>query len=129
MDTKAGSTPVVFTGDFNANGATDPHAGSLALRAEGYSDARGTVDGADYGSFYYSSSNGTNGTDGPDDGYPVHAVRHPYPTSRIDYIMVKNSPFTFRYRNEVRLTSGNRFDPQYQGSDHNMQFAVIGIAG
>lgn len=125
IDAKAGATPIVLVGDLNANGATDADAGSLRLRAAGYVDAGATTDRDGY---YYSSSNGTNGTDGADPGYPVHAVRHPYPTSRIDYILLKNSPFTFRYRNEVRLISGARFDPRYQGSDHDMQFAIVGIA-
>jgi endonuclease/exonuclease/phosphatase family metal-dependent hydrolase len=125
IDAKAGTTPVALVGDLNANGATDANAGSLRLRAAGYIDAGATTD---RGGFYYSSSNATNGTDGADPGYPVTAVRHPYPTSRIDYILLKNSPFTFRYRNEVRLISGNRFDPAYQDSDHDMQFAIVGIA-
>jgi endonuclease/exonuclease/phosphatase family metal-dependent hydrolase len=125
IDAKAGTVPVVITGDLNANGATDADAGSLRLRALGYTDAAAT---ADRGGSFYSSDNATNGTDGPDEGYPVTAVRHPYPTSRIDYILVKGSPFTYRYRNEVRLTPGtSRFDPRYQGSDHNMQLAIIGI--
>lgn len=125
IDAKAGNVPVVITGDLNANGATDADAGSLRLRALGYLDAAATTD---RGGSRYSSDNATNGTDGPDEGYPVTAVRHPYPTSRIDYILLKGSPFTYRYRNEVRLTPGtSRFDPRYQGSDHNMQLAIVGI--
>lgn len=127
MSAMANGLPVVFTGDFNGNGAMDASAGSLRLRAAGYIDAAATTDRDGY---YYSSSNGTNGSDGPDDGYPVHAQRHPYPTSRIDYIMIQNSPFTYRYRNEVRLVPHTTlFDRRYQGSDHNMQFAIVGIAG
>ncbi|MGN6742314.1 MAG: endonuclease/exonuclease/phosphatase family protein [Amnibacterium sp.] len=118
--------PVVFVGDLIANGGSDPNAGSLQLRHLGYIDAGATTN---RGGYNYSTSNATNGTDGADDGYPVHAVTHPYPTSRIDYIMIRRSPFTYGYRNEVRLVPGTtRFDPRYQGSDHNLQLANIGIA-
>ncbi|HEY8319754.1 MAG TPA: endonuclease/exonuclease/phosphatase family protein [Amnibacterium sp.] len=126
MDSLAGGTPIVFVGDFNANGAMEPNAGSLQLRSDGYIDAGAT---SNRGGYWYSSSNGSNGTDGPDSGYPIHAVKHAHPTSRIDYIMLKNSPFTYGYWNEVRLVPGTtRFDPRYQGSDHNLQLAHIGIA-
>jgi len=118
--------PIVFVGDFNGNGASDANAGSLQLRHLGYIDAGATTN---RGGYNYSTSNATNGTDGADEGYPVHAVKHPYPTSRIDYIMLKNSPFTYGWRNEVRLQSGTTlFDTRYQGSDHNLQLANIGIA-
>ncbi len=118
--------PVVFVGDFNGNGASDANAGSLQLRHLGYIDAGATTN---RGGYYYSSSNGIERHRRADDGYPVHAVKHPYPTSRIDYIMLKNSPFTYGYRNEVRLDPGTTlFDTRYQGSDHNLQLANIGIA-
>ncbi|MBW4042588.1 MAG: hypothetical protein HIU86_10750 [Acidobacteria bacterium] len=129
MDAKAQrpdgtSVPIVFVGDFNAFGAWDAHGGNLRLLADGYTDAAATMNRTN---LRYSTSNGSNGSDGPDAGYPVHAVAHPYPTSRIDYIMVKNSPYVYSYRNLVRTVSGNRFDTRYQGSDHNMQLATIGI--
>jgi endonuclease/exonuclease/phosphatase family metal-dependent hydrolase len=118
------SLPVVIVGDFNAFGAWDSTSASLRLLAAHYVDAAATMDRTN---LRYSTSNGTNGSDGADSGYPKHAVAHPYPTSRIDYIMVKNSPYVYSYRNLVRMTAGNRLDPRYQGSDHNMQLASIGI--
>jgi endonuclease/exonuclease/phosphatase family metal-dependent hydrolase len=129
MDDKArqpdGTTlPVVVVGDFNDNGALAADAGSLRLLADHYVDAAAT---SDRSGLVYSTSNGTNGQDGADPGYPVHAVAHPYPTSRIDYIMIKNSPHLFAYRNLVRLVAERRFDPRFQGSDHNMQVALVGI--
>jgi endonuclease/exonuclease/phosphatase family metal-dependent hydrolase len=129
MDVKAQlpdgtSLPVVLVGDFNAFGAWDSQAASLKLLAAQYVDAAATMDRTN---LRFSTSNGTNGSDGADAGYPKHAVAHPYPTSRIDYIMVKNSPFVYAYRNLVRMTEGNLMDTRYQGSDHNMQLATIGI--
>jgi endonuclease/exonuclease/phosphatase family metal-dependent hydrolase len=129
MDAKAQqpdgtSVPVVIVGDFNAFGAWDSASASLKLLAAHYVDAAATTDRTN---LRYSTSNATNGSDGADPGYPRHAVAHPYPTSRIDYIMVKNSPSVFSYRNVVPTTSGNVMDSRYQGSDHNMQLATIGI--
>jgi hypothetical protein len=125
---QTGSTrlPIVLTGDLNANGATDPHAGSLVLRAKGYFDTAATADRTGQ---RYSSSNGTNGTDYVDAGYPVHAAIHKYATSRIDYILIKGSPYSDWYRNVVRIAPGTRdvFDTRYNGSDHNLQLAQIGI--
>jgi endonuclease/exonuclease/phosphatase family metal-dependent hydrolase len=121
--------PIVLTGDFNANGATDAHAGSLVLRGKDYFDTAATTNRAGQ---RYSSSNGTNGTDYPknDEGYPVHAAIHKYATSRIDYILTKGSPYTYWYKNLVRIKPGttNVFDTRYNGSDHNLQVARIGIA-
>jgi endonuclease/exonuclease/phosphatase family metal-dependent hydrolase len=120
--------PIVLTGDLNANGATDAHAGSLVLRGKGYFDTAATANRTGQ---RYSSSNGTNGTDYPanDSGYPVHAVIHKYATSRIDYILTKSSPYTYGYKNLVRLKSGTtEFDTRYNGSDHNLQLARVGIA-
>ena len=57
----------------------------------------------------------------------MKAVLHPYPTSRIDYILLKNSPFTYRYDNVVHIADG-RFQSAFQGTDHNLQIAEIGIA-
>jgi endonuclease/exonuclease/phosphatase family metal-dependent hydrolase len=121
--------PIVLVGDLNANGATDPNAGSLVLRAHGYFDTAATTNRTGQ---RYSSSNGTNGTDYPanDQGYPVHAVIHKYATSRIDYILTKGSPFTYSYTNLVRLKAGTtEFDTRYNGSDHNLQLATVGITG
>jgi hypothetical protein len=59
----------------------------------------------------------------------VHAAIHKYATSRIDYILIKGSPYSDWYRNVVRIAPGTRdvFDTRYNGSDHNLQLAQIGI--
>lgn len=125
VDTDGSTMPIVLVGDLNGNGATDSHAGSLVLRAKGYFDTGSTANRTGQ---RYSSSNGTNGTDGPDPGYPVTAVIHPYATSRIDYIFTKGSPYTSSYANLVRLVPGtSTFDTRYNGSDHNLQYAVLGL--
>ncbi|MGT2425116.1 endonuclease/exonuclease/phosphatase family protein [Amnibacterium kyonggiense] len=129
MDAKAKqadgtSLPVVVTGDFNAYGALDPLGGSLRLLAAGYVD---TAAVSDRTGMRYSTSNSTNGVDAVDDGYPAHVEQHPYPTSRIDYIMIKNSPHLFSYQNVVRAGVKGLMQAAYQGSDHNLQLATIGI--
>lgn len=123
LDHLAGPTPIVFAGDLNADAVRDPDPAATVFVQHGYTDAAATTHRS---GIRYSTSNGTNGTDGADPGYPVHAVAHAYPTSRIDYILVKHSPATFRYKNVLHLT-GTRFTPAYQGTDHNLQLAWLGI--
>jgi hypothetical protein len=39
------------------------------------------------------------------------------------------SPFTYRYADLVRLVpNSTRFDTRYNGSDHNLQYAIVGLA-
>ena len=117
--------PVVFTGDLNAFGAWDSRAGNRALSAMGYFDAAATTN-RNVTHMRLSTDNATNGTGGTDLGYPNTVVLHPYPTSRIDYIMLKRSQRTDRYDNVVPMSAG-KFVKRLQGSDHNMQFAIVGI--
>jgi len=117
------SLPVVVVGDFNGNGARESDAGSLRLLADGYVDAAATSNRTNLN---FSTANQTNGRGGIDADYPVVVIAHPYPTSRIDYLMLKNSPHPVSYRNLVPRVGG-LFDSRYQGSDHNMQLAVVGI--
>jgi endonuclease/exonuclease/phosphatase family metal-dependent hydrolase len=128
MDARARQTdgtklPIVVVGDFNGNGARESDAGSLRLLADGYIDAAATSDRTNLN---FSTANQTNGRGGIDADYPAVLTPHPYPTSRIDYVMLKNSPYPKSYRNLVPR-SGTMFDSRYQGSDHNMQLAVVGI--
>jgi endonuclease/exonuclease/phosphatase family metal-dependent hydrolase len=127
-DAGAGPLPIVATGDFNGNEVTDPDAAGLRMLADGYTDAAATLDRND---IRWATDNLTNGPDGVDDGYPKTAVPHSHIASRIDYLMLKGGITTTRYRNEVRYTTqsnGTRvFDAPYQGSDHNMQLAWLGI--
>jgi hypothetical protein len=74
-----------------------------------------------------STSNGSGPQDGVDPGYGSKPIRRPYETSRIDYILLRNSPHTYRYANVLRVDSHGRFIKSQQGTDHNMQLATIGI--
>jgi len=131
MDAKAaalGGIPIVIAGDFNGNEVTDADAPGLRMLADGYTDAAATLDRND---IRWASDNLTNGPDGVDPGYPRTAVPHAHIGSRIDYLMLKGGITTTRFRNEVRYTRDSngvrRFVAAYQGSDHNMQLAWLGI--
>jgi endonuclease/exonuclease/phosphatase family metal-dependent hydrolase len=123
--TDAGVLPIVVVGDFNSYAPTDAKAPSTVFMNQGYFDAAATMNRTGW---RYGTSNASNGTGAADDGYPVHAVMHPYPTSRIDYILLKGSPFTYRYANVTHIAGGS-FQDEFQGSDHNLQLAEIGIGG
>ncbi|MCU1473048.1 hypothetical protein [Amnibacterium sp.] len=127
-DAGVGPLPIIATGDFNGNEVTDSDAAGLQMLADGYTDAAATLDRGD---IRWATDNLTNGPDAVDDGYPKTAVPHLHIASRIDYVMLKGGITTSRYRNEVRYTTqsnGTRlFDSRYQGSDHDMQLAWLGI--
>jgi hypothetical protein len=123
-----GTLPVVFGGDLNADTARAPKAGATEFIKDGFFDAAATTHRA--GS-RYSSSRGSGLQDGADPGYPRTATKMPYVTSRIDYILLKRSPFTYGYENVISLagTTGQTLDNvHYNGSDHNLQQASVGIA-
>ena len=122
--TDAGRLPIVLVGDFNSYAPTDAKAPSTVLMGQGYFDAAATMNRTGW---RWGTSNAGNGTGGADPGYPVKAVLHPYPTSRIDYILLKGSPFTYRYDNVVHV-AGGEFQSAFQGTDHNLQVAEVGIA-
>lgn len=128
VDRLAGGAPIVFAGDLNADAVREPDPAASVFIHHGYTDAAATTHRT--GIRYDTANAGNEGVlgDGPDPGYPVHAVIHAYPTSRIDYILGTHGVSTFRYKNVLRL-SGDRFIPAYQGSDHNLQLAWLGIGG
>jgi endonuclease/exonuclease/phosphatase family metal-dependent hydrolase len=128
LDSLAGNLPIVFAGDLNADSARDPKPAAATFIADHYFDAAATPSKAARANIRYSTSNGSGPQDGADPGYPTRPYIHPYPTSRIDYIMLKNSPHTYSYANTLHRTSTGDFDRSYQGSDHNMQVAEVGIA-
>lgn len=120
----AGQTlPVVVIGDLNSRSALEDTAGAVVFRRLGYIDA---ASARSRSGWFWNTSNMDNGSGGSDPGYPVRAQPHKYPGSRIDYIMVKDSPYPVRYANVVRV-AGGRFQPEFRGSDHNLQFAILGI--
>lgn len=118
-----GSKPVILGGDLNADAARDPRPAATTFVRAGFFDAAATVRRTNMR--YSTAKSGRQ--DGADPGYPVHPTRRPYPTSRIDYLLVKNSPHTYSYANVLNLLPDGRFDPRYRGSDHNLQLATIGI--
>lgn len=130
LRTLTGDLPVVFGGDLNADTARDPKAGATEFIQDGYFDTAATMARA---GARYSTSRGSGLQDGADPGYPEHATQMPYVTSRIDYILVKRSPVPYGYRNVLDLvgsTSGEHpalNTTTYNGSDHNLQLAQIGI--
>lgn len=115
--------PIVVTGDMNADPVRQPNAAPTAFIRAGYVDAAATTNrtGIEYG-----TQNSGNGDDGPDDGYPKHVWPRTTPASRIDFILLQHSPNTFGYANVLAL-NGTAFVPAYQGSDHDLQLATIGI--
>ncbi|MDH2442874.1 endonuclease/exonuclease/phosphatase family protein [Amnibacterium sp. CER49] len=126
IDGVAGHLPVVLGGDLNADALFDPTPGQRALVQRGWFDAAATT--VRYGT-YFHTYNGCNGTDGADYGYPLTVHRWDHPARRIDYILLKRSPYSFRYANVLHLAAGSstRVDRAYEGSDHLMQVATVGI--
>jgi endonuclease/exonuclease/phosphatase family metal-dependent hydrolase len=124
MTAKAGGRPVVVMGDLNSTFAADPYSAINWLIGRGYYDtaATGNRSNAQYSTVNISKQIDNRATP----GYPTRAYAYKYPAPRIDYILVKGSPGSWRYANQVVLRNG-RFDPAFQGSDHNLQWAEIGI--
>jgi endonuclease/exonuclease/phosphatase family metal-dependent hydrolase len=123
LKTIAGTKPVVFGGDLNADAVRTSNAAATTFVRHGYFDAASTVHRVNMR--YSTAKSGRQ--DGADPGYPVHPTRRPYPTSRIDYLMVKGSKHTYRYTNVLNLLPDGRFNPRLLGSDHNLQLATIGL--
>lgn len=115
--------PVVIGGDFNSDPIRNARPATAILVNTGYTDAAAAPKraGARYATF-----NGHNGGGGVDPGYPVTAVPHRYNTSRIDFILTHGNATSYSYKNVLHI-DGNRFQKSYQGSDHNLQLASIGI--
>ena len=128
IDALAGDLPVVLGADMNADAVRSPKAAQVVFMRHGWFDASAVADKRMRSGMKVSTANGSGAQNGVDAGYGSKPVRHPYETSRIDYILLRNSPYTFRYANVLRLNSDGTFKKDLQGTDHNMQLAVIGIA-
>ena len=124
MSARAGGLPVLLMGDLNSSFAETPQGPDAVLVGRGYYDTSAAA------TRYYprvSTANQTNQVDNlAVPGYPTRPYVYRYAAPRIDYIFVKNAPGSWRYANQLVLVDG-RFDPRYQGSDHNLQWAEIGI--
>lgn len=115
--------PMVIGGDFNTDPIRDSNPASEILLKAGFTDTAATTHrtGSRYATF-----NGHNGGGGTDPGYPDTAVAHRYNTSRIDFILTHGNAASYSYANVLHI-NGDRFQKSYQGSDHNLQLASIGI--
>jgi endonuclease/exonuclease/phosphatase family metal-dependent hydrolase len=124
ISARAGGLPIVVMGDFNSSFAEVSNGPDSVLVGRGYYD---TAAAPTRYNARVSTANITNQVDNLGvRGYPFTPYTYRYPAPRIDYILVKNAPGSWRYANQLVL-SGGRFDPRYQGSDHNLQWAEIGI--
>jgi endonuclease/exonuclease/phosphatase family metal-dependent hydrolase len=125
MSRIAGGRPVLVMGDLNSTlgGDTGQTPQSL-LVSRGYYDTTATTNRA---SSQFSTINTSKQVDNLSvPGYPTRPYAYKYPAPRIDYIMIKRSPGSWGYSNQVLLTNG-LFNRTYQGSDHNLQWAEVGI--
>jgi endonuclease/exonuclease/phosphatase family metal-dependent hydrolase len=124
MSKLAGSLPLLVMGDLNSAFADDPNSPATLLVAKGYYDTSATKNRSNA---YVSTANITKQVDNlAVPGYPSRPYVYKYPAPRIDYIMIKHAPGAWAYGNQLVL-SGGVFDPAYRGSDHNLQWADIGI--
>ena len=124
MSRIAGGTPIVLLGDLNSAFADNPGGPEALLVSRGYYDATATSTRANA---HYSTVNTAKQIDNlAVPGYPSRPYAYKYPAPRIDYVMTKNAPGSWRYTNQVLLTNG-AFTPATRGSDHNLQWAEVGI--
>ena len=128
IDRRAGTLPVVLGADMNSDAVRSPKAPQATFMRNGWFDAAATPAKSMRTGMRVSTANGSGAQDGADSGYGSKPVLHPYETSRIDYILLKRSPYSYRYANMLTLHSNGTFRKDLQGTDHNMQLAEIGIA-
>lgn len=129
IDAVAGGLPVVLGADMNADATRDPKAPQVAFMRAGWFDSAAVPEKRLRTGMKVSTANGSGPQQsGFDPGYGSRPVRHPYETSRIDYILLRRSPYTYSYSNVLPLNPDGTFVRALQGTDHNMQLASIGIA-
>lgn len=128
IDARAGALPVVFGGDLNSDATRGAKAVQPVFLQDGWFDAAAVAKKSLRTGMKVSTANGSGPqAKGYDPGYGPKPITHPYETSRIDYILLRNSPHTYSYANVMRLDSRGRFIRSLLGTDHNMQLARIGI--
>jgi hypothetical protein len=129
IQARAGNLPIVFGGDMNSDATRSAKPDQPIFMKAGWFDAAAVSSKGLRTGMKVSTANGSGPQIGAvDDGYGTKPVYHPYETSRIDYILLKNSPYTYRYANVLRLHANGTFIKSLQGTDHNMQLATIGIS-
>ncbi|WP_375388766.1 hypothetical protein [uncultured Amnibacterium sp.] len=127
IQSRAGSLPIVFGGDVNSDATRAAKPVQPVFIRNGWFDAAAVASKSLRTGMKVSTANGSGAQDGTDQGYGSKPIHHPYETSRIDYILLKNSPHTYSYANVLRLNPDGTFRKDLQGTDHNMQLAEIGI--
>ena len=128
LDRLAGNLPMVLGADMNGDATRDPKPAQVSFISKGWFDAAAVPAKKLRSNMKVSTANGSGKQIGAKDpGYGSKPVRHPYETSRIDYILLRNSPYTFGYTNVLYLHPNGTFIKSLQGTDHNMQLATIGI--
>lgn len=128
IDARAGTLPVVFGGDLNSDATRSAKAVQPVFLQDGWFDAAAVAKKSLRTGMKVSTANGSGPqAKGYDPGYGPKPIKHPYETSRIDYILLRNSPHTYSYANVMRVNSKGNFIRSLLGTDHNMQLARIGI--
>lgn len=128
IDALAGNLPVVLGADMNADAVRNPRAPQVAFMRAGWFDAAAVPEKRLRTGMKVSTANGSGPQQsGFDPGYGSKPVHHPWETSRIDYILLRRSPYSYSYSNVLQLKADGTFDRTMQGTDHNMQLASIGI--
>lgn len=124
----AGNLPMVLGADMNGDATRDPKPAQISFISNGWFDAAAVSSKSLRTNMKVSTANGSGAQIGAKDpGYGTRPVRHPYATSRIDYILLLNSPHTYKYENVLYLNSDGTFVRSLLGTDHNMQLATVGI--
>ncbi len=117
--------PIVILGDFNSSFATSPADAPRTLIDRGYTDAAATKSRTNQ---RYATTHISQQIDNlriP--GYPSTPYKYKYAAPRIDYIFLKRTGGSYSYTNVLHLTSSGKIDKKYQGSDHNLQLASVGL--
>jgi endonuclease/exonuclease/phosphatase family metal-dependent hydrolase len=111
--------PVVLMGDLNSFDARQPKGVQRVLRGAGWKDAHSAPKrrNVDIGTVNYDISTA---------GWPAKPIRNASGVaSRIDYILYRGPVRATSYEVVVRLLPNGRYDPAFQGSDHNMVRATL----
>ena len=115
---RAQGAPIVFVGDLNAAVMRDGYCAASKLHSLGWYDTASTL----------NRTHKDLQTANSPVGYPSVPERAlNVNTGRIDYIFTKNMGGGYRYENREILTSDGHVDTRYQGSDHNLQMATLGL--
>jgi endonuclease/exonuclease/phosphatase family metal-dependent hydrolase len=120
LKAKAGAAPSILLGDMNSSAYRDGYEVSQQLHDLGWYDSAATEGLSVREGWRYQSAN----TPQAYPTVPEQALN--VNTGRIDYIFTNGMPGAYHYVNQVVLNAG-QIVPAYQGSDHNLQWALLGV--